>query len=143
MTIVAAVIRKDLLAQRYIRPKSPYELALLFCMERAREYLDEVVNDTVGTTHIICEARGGSGAKEDKELEEEFKKIATDGGGLLRASPIKGFDLLIADKKSNMPGLQIADLIARPIGLRTIYPDQQNRAYDVIAPKIWDRKVFP
>jgi hypothetical protein len=56
------------LARRYTDPRSPYELALLFCMERAREYLDDIVKDTDGLTHIACEARGGSGARRIESL---------------------------------------------------------------------------
>jgi hypothetical protein len=27
--------------------------------------------------------------------------------------------------------------------LKTLRPDQENRAYDTILPKVWGRKVFP
>ena len=117
-------------------------MALLFCMERAREYLDDIAKDTDGLTHIVCEARGGSGGKEDREFELEFRRIAT-GANPLSRGPIEGFEILFADKKANSVGLQIADLIARPIGLKTLRPDQENRAYDTILPKVWGRKVFP
>jgi hypothetical protein len=33
--------------------------------------------------------------------------------------------------------LQIADLIARPIGRSVLDPEQSNRAYDVIEPKLY------
>jgi hypothetical protein len=142
MTVVASVIKKEALAKRYAKPHNPYELALLFCMERAREFLDEVVQAPGGTTHIVCEARGGSGGKEDRELELEFRRIS-DGANRLSPKPVRGFDIVFVDKKSNAAGLQIADLIARPIGLAALRPEQPNRAYDVIAPKVWDKKVFP
>lgn len=139
MTVVASVIRKDALARRYHAPRSPYELALMFCMERARTYLDEVANDPHGTTHIICEARG---EKEDRELELEFRRIVT-GANPLSRGPIGGFEITFADKKTNSIGLQIADLIARPMGLKTLRPEQPNRAYETIQAKVFDRKVFP
>jgi len=134
MVVIASVILKNQLAKRYKEPKSPYELALLFCMERAREYLDEVAGDQYSTTHIICEARGGSGGKEDRELELEFRRIVA-GANPLSRGPIQGFDIIIADKKTNSIGLQIADLIARPIGLQTLRPEHPNRAYDTIRMK--------
>jgi hypothetical protein len=143
MTVVASVIHKERLAKRYHTPHSPYELALLFCMERAREYLDEVAGDPHGTTHIVCEARGGSGGKEDRELEQEFRRISRGEIRRLPGRAVEGFDIVFVDKKANSPGLQIADLIARPIGVASLKPEQTNRAYDVIAPKIWDRKTFP
>jgi hypothetical protein len=142
MTVVASVIHKQRLALRYTRPKNPYELALLFCLERAREYLDEVAQDTQGKTFIVCEARGGSRGTEDRELENEFRLISS-GRGLLHSSALPGFDIVFADKRSNAPGLQLADLIARPIGLKALRPEQPNRAYEIIKPKIWDRKDFP
>ena len=91
---------------------------------------------------MSCEARGGSGGKEDRELELEFRRIAT-GANPLSRGPIEGLEILFADKKANSVGLQIADLIARPIGLKTLRPDQENRAYDTLLPKVWGRKVFP
>lgn len=70
MTIVAAVIRKDQLARRYVLPENPYKLALLFCMEKAHDLLQSRGDD--GICHIICESRSprekaGSG-KEDRDL---------------------------------------------------------------------------
>jgi hypothetical protein len=59
----------------------------------------------------------------------------------------------MADKKSNSEGLQIADLLARPIGLSVFKPSQPNRAYEVAKEKFYKgrygtingngRKVFP
>ena len=36
------------------------------------------------------------------------------------------------DKKVNSTGLQLADLVARPIGLHSFKPDQPNRAFEII-----------
>jgi hypothetical protein len=57
------------------------------------------------------------------------------------------------DKRANSTGLQIADLVARPIGLSIVREGQPNRAYDLLQPKIrrspsgkvsgWGLKVFP
>ena len=61
--------------------------------------------------------------------------------------------MLFVDKKANSTGLQIADLIARPIGLKVLRPEQPNRAYDIIETKFrqsaggkvqgYGFKVFP
>lgn len=53
------------------------------------------------------------------------------------------YRFLIADKKSNSCGLQLADLTARPIGLKYLRPEQKNRAYDIIESKIFRNKIFP
>ena len=39
-------------------------------------------------------------------------------------------------KTSNSAGLQLADLVARPIGIKHIRPQQPNRAYDIIQAKL-------
>lgn len=137
-SIVACVINKSLLSNKYSSPDNPYALALLFCLERAAGYLN--AHDQDGKiTHIICESRG---KKEDVDLELEFLRI-TSGRHFLRSSPIDGFRLIFADKKCNSTGLQVADLIARPIGLNVLRPEQPNAAFDLIRSKIWDRKRFP
>jgi hypothetical protein len=42
------------------------------------------------------------------------------------------FEILFADKKVMSTGLQLADLVARPIGLHTLRPEQPNKAFDVL-----------
>ncbi len=56
-------------------------------------------------------------------------------------------------KASNSTGLQIADLVARSVGIKVLRPMQPNRAYDIVAKKFrrspagetkgWGLKVFP
>jgi hypothetical protein len=63
------------------------------------------------------------------------------------------FDIAFVDKKSNSAGLQLADLVARPVGMSVLRPDQQNRAFDVLRTKFyaseagkpngWGLKCFP
>jgi len=47
------------------------------------------------------------------------------------------FEINFVSKQANSAGLQLADLIARPIGLRLLRPQKLNRAFDIIQPKIW------
>jgi len=42
---------------------------------------------------------------------------------------------IFASKKANSSGLQFADLVARPIGLNALQPDQKNRAFEIIKHK--------
>jgi hypothetical protein len=44
-------------------------------------------------------------------------------------------DIRFIDKKQNSMGLQLADLVAHPIGRHAINPDQPNRARDILEPK--------
>lgn len=123
--VIATVIDKRLLQKQYTTPKSPYNLGLLFCLERATKFLVEQ-GQKERLTHIIVEARG---KKEDAELELEFRRIITQQRGLAR------FDIIFSDKKSNGAGLQIADLMAHPVGRHVINPKQENRSYSVVERK--------
>jgi hypothetical protein len=44
-------------------------------------------------------------------------------------------ELIVADKKTNSEGMQLADLTARPIGLPVLRPGQDNRAMAVLEKK--------
>ncbi len=123
LTIIAVVIHKERLKAQYRTPTNPYHLALEYGLERVALFLSSK-NQNGRTTALICECRG---RKEDDELELEFRRVATR---------IPGFDIHFVDKKANLPGLQLADLVARPIGRHILNPNQPNRAYDIIEPKI-------
>lgn len=131
--LVAVVIDKRKLKDRYHQPAHPYHLALAFGLERIYRLLKDASQDDA-LTYVVCEARG---AKEDAELELEFRRIR-DGGNYFRC-PLP-FDLIIADKKTNSEGLQLADLTARPIGLTVLRPDQPNRAAEVLEGKFYRDK---
>ncbi|WP_418024829.1 DUF3800 domain-containing protein [Paracoccus sp. TD-10] len=53
------------------------------------------------------------------------------------------FQPIFSKKSENSVGLQLADLTARPIAINVLRPQQANRAFDIIAPKIRNRKTFP
>lgn len=143
-SIATAVIDKQKLVSRYPNPFSPYEISLLMCMEHLALSLKEECQ--LGkTVHVIAESRG---KKEDAELELVFRRIA-DGDSRMNSNQKNillqiDWHILFADKKSNSAGLQLADLIARPIGLQVIRPKQKNRTYEIIKKKVkWWVKTFP
>lgn len=109
-----------------------YHVALAFCLESLFDLMKEKRQED-RTTHVIFESRG---KKEDKDLELEFRRICDGANDKRRRFP---FDIIFADKKANSTGLQIADLVARPIGLHVIKPAQPNRAFDVITKKFFCR----
>ncbi|MGB5793826.1 DUF3800 domain-containing protein [Poseidonibacter sp.] len=142
-TIIATVIKKlDLYCHNY----SPYDIALKYCMERSYKFLKEK-NQENKLTHIVVEQRG---RKEDEELELEFRRIC-DGNNYPNIQ--LPFEIIMANKMSNSAGLQLADLVARPIGLSIFKPNQENRAYEIIKKKFHTKtngefngvglKVFP
>jgi hypothetical protein len=132
-TLVATVINKIPYRQRYQNPANPYHVALGYGLERVFYYLREQQAHQQ-KTHVVVEKRG---KQEDRELELEFRRIC-DGGNYERAQ--LPFELVFADKKSNSAGLQFADLIARPVGLHVIRPQQENRAFDVIEAKFYGER---
>lgn len=157
MTVIAAVIRKGPLTRKYAHPENPYQLALLFCLEKTFEFL-RTNGEGHDSCHVICESRSprekpGRG-KEDRELELEFRRIVAGDHYLQRdGRSMSCFDIQFASKQANLCGLQLADLIARPVGLRILRETQPNRAFDIIRDKIWNGptrqspfyglKVFP
>lgn len=146
MTIVASAIRKDLHSARYATPANPYLLAMQFGLERVARFLEEH-GQRGRLTHVLFECRG---KKEDAEVELEFRRVVAGLGALGR---LDGLEIILLDKKTNSCGLQISDLLARPIGRHVLLPGQTNRAWDIIEPKLrrsptgdvagWGLKVFP
>jgi len=128
--LTCCVIEKKRLSQKYKSPRNPYHLALSFGLERIYRFLVEKgQGDRV--THIVFERRG---KKEDIELELEFRRICDGDNWEKRKLP---FSIHFADKKANSAGLQLADLVARPVGLHVLKPKQKNRAFDVLKPKFY------
>ncbi len=145
-TFIAATIQKEDFIARYKTPANPYHIALAFGLERVFFYL-RGLGDIRRKTHIVVEKRG---KQEDRELELEFRRVC-DGKNFLRTS--FPFEIVFADKKCNSAGLQMADIIARPVGMKILRPDKENRAYEIIEKKFyrnqnghirgWGLKCFP
>lgn len=132
--LVAVVIDKRKLKDRYAQPAHPYHLALEFGLERIYRLLKDAGQDDA-LTYLVCEARG---PKEDAELELEFRRIRDGANYFHKPLP---FDLIMADKKTNSEGPQLADLTARPIGLTVLRPEQNNRAASVLEGKFYRDKA--
>lgn len=154
MTVIGIVIRKEALRARYAAPKSPYELALRFGLERVFSFLWGN-NQKERLVSIMAESRGRA---EDADLELQFRRITQNRQEWtlpffdLDLDSIK-FELRFAAKTANIVGMQIADLVAHPIGRNTLKPGQPNRAFECIEPKLlrsdqglvqgWGLKTFP
>jgi Protein of unknown function (DUF3800) len=115
-----------------------YHLALGFCLDHLDRWWGN--KEQHHTMHVVFEARG---KVEDQELELEFRRSCD--------RMKKPFEPVFLSKASNSPGLQLADLIARPIGTHVLHPDQENRAYSLIRTKFVGQgeagalglKIFP
>lgn len=146
MTIIAIAVDKAKHATKYKDPDHPYHLAMKFGLERLHSQMT-IKGQQDRLTHVVFECRG---QKEDSELELAFRRVC-DGHNAARERLC--FEIVMADKKCNSEGLQIADLVARPIGRHVLNPSQPNKAFAVIEKKLarsprgqphgWGLKVFP
>lgn len=149
--LISCVVDKVPLREKQGPAHNPYHVALGFCLETLYEFLREK-NQQSALTHVIFERRG---RREDNELELEFRRMC-DGAN--RAGIQLPFDIVFATKQVNSTGLQLADLVARPIGLSVLRAGQENRAFDVLKRKFycsggrdnvgegfenWGLKIFP
>lgn len=125
--LISCIIDKQRLRER---TSNPYHLALSFCLETLYELLEEKQQHQP-TTHVVVECRG---KREDAELELEFRRVCAGDNKFGRTLP---FEIVFADKKTNSSGLQLADLVARPIGLSVVKPQQPNRAFDLLKRKFF------
>lgn len=129
-TLICSVIRKDHLRAKYVDPDNPYHIALGFGLERVFYYLRDK-GAVTGKTHVMVEKRG---KREDAELELEFRRVCAGGNYKGERLPL---EIVFADKKANLPGLQMADLVARPVGMSILRPGQANRAFEVLKGKFY------
>lgn len=145
-TLICSVILKEQLKRKYQMPQNPYHMALGFGLERVHSFLRS--RGAIGArTHVIVERRG---RREDAELELEFRRVCDGGNYRGEKLPL---DIEFADKKANLPGLQLADLAARPVGMSILRPNQPNRAFEALQAKFyvssqgkragWGLKCFP
>lgn len=128
--LIACVVDKARLSRTEGMASNPYHIALDICLQRLHDFLAEKGQQSL-QTHVVVECRG---KKEDRELELEFRRIC-DGDGV-NTQP-RPFNIVFADKKTNLDGLQLADLVARPVGLAHIRPEQDNQAFEILKRKLY------
>jgi Protein of unknown function (DUF3800) len=144
-TLIAAGIDKNKHKAQYKDPFSPYDISLLFCLERLYACLKDR-GETGKTMFCVFEERGPN---EDQELAFRFEKICA-GQNMWGKLP---FRMVFANKKTNMPGLQFADLAAYPIARHIMHPDKTYQPYEILKKKFrcspqgkpegWGLKIFP
>lgn len=128
--LASCVVEKQRLHETTDTPDNPYHIALLHCMLSLYDFLVEK-REQAQLTHVVVEQRGG---KEDKKLELEFRRICDGKNPRNIRLP---FEILFANKKAMSSGLQLADLVARPIGLHVLRPKQVNRSFDALKDKFY------
>ena len=120
LQLCCEVIDKAKHQAKYKTPAHPYHLGLQFGLERVLAFLKR--NDDQSNAHVIVECRGKN---EDDELELEFRRICDMPP--FTTSTVK-LEVVFADQNSDSVGLQLADLMARPVGMSVLKPGLPNRA---------------
>lgn len=111
--VVAVVIDKAALRASYGESAAhPYHLGLGFLLQRFAGYLNRI--NRVGD--VMAEARGG---REDLLLQESYSRIYQHGSwGVTSAasfqSALSSRQIKLREKKANISGLQLADLLGHP-----------------------------
>ena len=137
-TIIASAIDKPAYINTYGKLSDDvYEIALSFIIERAVFYLDTIA-DKYKELDIIIEKRG---KKEDTKLSEHFQRLKARGTSYVNAERLKDLNISIQfkDKKENINGLQLADLIAYPIARYILEPNRANPAFDLFQQKFYTK----
>ena len=122
--LVAVVIDK----RHQTLEDNPYRSALDVGLVQVTKYLR--ANHERRLTHVVVESRGKN---EDRDLKGAFAQFCEPSG------PLDGcnLELVFASKQHSHCGLQLADLVARPIGRHVISPTQENRSYQILSQKFW------
>ena len=128
--LIACVVDKVRVPSSEAKVSNPYHIALGFCLDALRGFLAEKQQDQF-KTHVIVERRG---RLEDRELELEFRRNCDGQNSGNLSWP---FEVVFADKKANLTGLQLADLVARPVGINYLRPAQANRAFQLLVKKFY------
>jgi len=115
-------------------PSHAYLVALDFLLERLVFALESEFDGALGC--VIAESRG---TKEDAQLQHELSRLQLEGTSYIHPSWFRQQlqpGILFLKKSDNSPGLQVADLAARPIGEKVIDPDSSPPRWDVFRDKL-------
>lgn len=124
--IIHVVIDKTALDQTATQVRSIYHLALQSAMTKLYDFLLSEGCSNLPVS-VLFESRGRT---EDSELAAEFER--------LKQLSCESLDLRFhsVEKRANVAGLQVADLVARPLGMKYLYPSQPNRAFEALRAKL-------
>lgn len=148
-SIISSVIDKDKYIKKYGKLKGDvYEIALSFIIERSVFYLDSL-GKTINKLYLIIEKRG---KREDAHLKQHVETLLQIGTFYVTPERLKAYNIKVEfwDKRQNVNGLQLSDLIAYPIARYSMDKERANPAFDIIKPKIYSKggklyglKIFP
>jgi len=128
---MACVIKKDAHIQRYgLAAVDPYMLSLDILVERFCIQIGEIENGGF----IVAEKRDPT---LDRQLDLAWLNLKVQGTKFMQASQIDSRiqSLILRDKKDNIAGLQLADLVVTPIG-RHILGKPTKEDYEIVESKM-------
>lgn len=128
-TIVAVVIDKPAFAHHHSLEARAYDHAMEAGLNVVYLHLAELGQEE-RKTPVVVERRG---RREDLDLELSFRRFCDTGNAHGCNLPL---ELVMVPKTANSAGLQLADLVARPIGIHHLRPSQPNRAFEIIQGKL-------
>ena len=130
-TVIAAAINKTKLKGQYGHPTNPYHLCFQFILERAVMYLGR----SNGKMMFRIESRE---THNDQKLSEVYERFRNDNHRLFNKDEIQSklTDLSFNQKIQNIAGMQIADLVAYPIGKWVLDSSKENKAFVVVEKKL-------
>jgi hypothetical protein len=134
-SIIASAIKQAEYINKFgLLQDNVYKVALSFVIEQSVIVLGQI--EANAELAIIIERRG---IKEDKQLFNHFNQLCTNGLSTLTAQKLKKLSpsLIFHNKKENINGLQLADLVAYPIARYVLEPDKPNRAFKILEPRIY------
>jgi hypothetical protein len=131
LTVLASVILKNRLKSKYVDPSNPYEVSMVFLMERFLYFLED--EDDSG--YITVEARD---PKSNSDLFQVYSNILANGSKFASSVRFKSriTKIEFITKKQNENGHQLADLLAYPIANKVLYPKRLNLAFEIIKSKL-------
>lgn len=136
--VVCCCILKEPFIERFNTGEDVYGLSLKYLIERAIFHIDDCT-DGNAKLRIIVERRN---PKQNKMLLKYYNGLRVKGTKWITSERltdrVKSFSFV--DKKNNVIGLQIADLIAYPISRQVLNPERLNPAFKIIAKNIYTYK---
>ena len=148
-TVISSVIDKERYIKKYGKLRNDvYEIALSFIIERTVFFLDSIAEQNK-SLYLIIEKRG---KKEDAKLKNHINNLLRIGTYYVSPERIRSYNsnVQFVDKRKNVNGLQLSDLVAYPIARYSLDKERANPAFEIIKPKIYKRgtriyglKIFP
>jgi hypothetical protein len=134
-TIIASAIQKNLFIEQFGKLQDDvYKIALSFLIEQGVLILQQ--KNTHPELAIVIEKRG---QKEDRQLDDHFQRLCARGTDNLNADELHSVSptFTFRNKRENINGLQLADLVAYPIARYVIEPDRANPVFEILKPRIY------